>query len=699
MLEAPQLNDLSYELMMERARSLIPTLTGEWTDLNHHDPGITTLQTFAWLCDMLGYYMGAVGPEHRRKYMALLGLFPRRERAASCPVALYRQGGEPAYLPAGTRLSAEGLVFETARGLWVGENRLAVLARQEGDAFDDLTGVAGVDGQTVPLFRCEGSALYLGWEGALSGPVSLFLECPTPGERNPFDDDFSLATLCWEFYDGDGWRAAKVLKDETCGFLRSGLVELELEAATAPGVPLGGLESCHSLRCRLLESRYELPPRLGRVELNGVRVRQTDTAAHLQVLAWEGDDLLLDRHIPDLAVVTVALEENDCFEVWYRGNPAEGDENALCRLIRDERGLWRIRFSRGKHGRAPAAGQRILVSIAHGPLALNPVIGVTTGFSSQRIKLDLPEEPLELQLGLSLPEDGGRRRIRLWRRCEDIRLAGPDDEAFSYRPESGELVFGDSIHGLLPPAGMEILLLGLQTSRLGGGNILKGELARVEGREDVGAENLLDAVDGRERESDRELEDRLPKHLTAVGRAVCPEDYRAAVKAVPGLMIDRVSVIPGSKYAELYDLEHLPGSVYVAVKPALPGRPRLSAHYRSRIEAHLESYRLLATRIVVLPAQYVGIEVGGRIVLQEGPGAGAEVRELLRSLVEGDGSFGRAIAYGSLYSALEMCPRVRKVTSLTLSWRGWGGRKTRRGDIEVFPDCIPYLADVQIDFI
>ena len=57
MLKVPKLDDLTYEQMMQRAVSRIPSMTEEWTDFNHHDPGITVLQMYAWLTDMLDYYM------------------------------------------------------------------------------------------------------------------------------------------------------------------------------------------------------------------------------------------------------------------------------------------------------------------------------------------------------------------------------------------------------------------------------------------------------------------------------------------------------------------------------------------------------------------------------------------------------------------------------------------------------------------
>ena len=60
-------------------------MTEEWTDFNHHDPGITVLQMYAWLTDMLDYYMSATGDVHVEKYLKLLGVEPKE----GCPAGGY----------------------------------------------------------------------------------------------------------------------------------------------------------------------------------------------------------------------------------------------------------------------------------------------------------------------------------------------------------------------------------------------------------------------------------------------------------------------------------------------------------------------------------------------------------------------------------------------------------------------------------
>ncbi|MEP6817664.1 MAG: putative baseplate assembly protein, partial [Marmoricola sp.] len=60
----PKLDDHSYESIVAEMRSRISRYTPEWSpvwsDLNDSDPGITMLQVFAWLGEMLAYRMNQV---------------------------------------------------------------------------------------------------------------------------------------------------------------------------------------------------------------------------------------------------------------------------------------------------------------------------------------------------------------------------------------------------------------------------------------------------------------------------------------------------------------------------------------------------------------------------------------------------------------------------------------------------------------
>ncbi len=148
MLHVPQLDDMNYSSMFERARRMIPRINAEWTDLNHHDPGITTLQMFYWLIDSLNYYLDATGEQHRLKYLKLLGI-SSLATPARCFVAV---DGNAIHLPHGTKLYADDTVFETVAPFDAANNELVALYNAVNDTKKDMTRFAGVDGSFAEIF-------------------------------------------------------------------------------------------------------------------------------------------------------------------------------------------------------------------------------------------------------------------------------------------------------------------------------------------------------------------------------------------------------------------------------------------------------------------------------------------------------------------------------------------------------------------
>ena len=68
----PTLDDRSYAGLLEEARTLIPSLAPQWTNHNPSDPGITLVELFAWLTEMLIYRVNRLPEENTRAYLRLL---------------------------------------------------------------------------------------------------------------------------------------------------------------------------------------------------------------------------------------------------------------------------------------------------------------------------------------------------------------------------------------------------------------------------------------------------------------------------------------------------------------------------------------------------------------------------------------------------------------------------------------------------
>lgn len=71
-LTLPNLDDRRYADLVEEGRALIPTHAPEWTNHNPSDPGITLIELFAWLTEMLIYRLNRVTDDNIRTFLRLL---------------------------------------------------------------------------------------------------------------------------------------------------------------------------------------------------------------------------------------------------------------------------------------------------------------------------------------------------------------------------------------------------------------------------------------------------------------------------------------------------------------------------------------------------------------------------------------------------------------------------------------------------
>ncbi|MGK7899310.1 MAG: baseplate J/gp47 family protein [Xenococcus sp. (in: cyanobacteria)] len=71
-LELPDLDDRNYDDLVQEALSMIPTYTEKWTNHNPSDPGITLIEMFAYLTEMLLYRQNRVTEANRLMFLQLL---------------------------------------------------------------------------------------------------------------------------------------------------------------------------------------------------------------------------------------------------------------------------------------------------------------------------------------------------------------------------------------------------------------------------------------------------------------------------------------------------------------------------------------------------------------------------------------------------------------------------------------------------
>lgn len=257
-LPVPNLDDRTFQELVDEAKRLVQKRCPEWTDHNVSDPGVTLIEAFATMVDQLVYRLNRVPEKNYLAFLDLIGvrLYPPTAARADVTFWLSAPQPEPVRIAAGTQVATvrteteEAVVFSTASDLAVVPCELGRLATgpATGTVTDRTSELAL--GRDVPCFgpRPEpGDCLYAGLSAAVPGcAVVLRLDCRVDGVGvDPTDPP-----LRWEALCGDEWLPCEVDRDDTGGFNRAGDVILHVPAGHATAVRAGAPAGW--LRCRLL---------------------------------------------------------------------------------------------------------------------------------------------------------------------------------------------------------------------------------------------------------------------------------------------------------------------------------------------------------------------------------------------------------------------------------------------------------------
>src|SRR5215218_7013549 len=112
-LPAPKLDDRTFQDLVNETKRLIPRYCPEWTDHNVSDPGVTFIELFAYMVDILLYRINRVPERNYIKWLEMLGLQRKPPRPARAEITFYLTGPQPApvTVPPGTQVAtvrAEG---------------------------------------------------------------------------------------------------------------------------------------------------------------------------------------------------------------------------------------------------------------------------------------------------------------------------------------------------------------------------------------------------------------------------------------------------------------------------------------------------------------------------------------------------------------------------------------------------------------
>ena len=472
--EIPKLDDKTFDELVNELRLRIPRYAPEWTDFNESDPGITLVQLFAWLSEMLQYRLNQVPERNYLKFLQLLGLelYPALPALAHLTFQI-EENAQVKPVPRNTRIQAQSptggdpLIFETEEGLDLIPFILREVQVFDGTAYTKLTEANQAENTTFrPLgwIPQPGSALYLGFtpsvrnnEGRLF-PRQMRFRVFLPvknlvGEiqncRNAKFPPAPPVSLVWEYRpspDVTFWQRLNLFEDETAAFTREGYILVEGPSAMQSTKEGKVDDLLYWIRCRLVTGNYR--------------------SGHYPEI-----DFIRTNTVPAHNLITVREE----------------------------------------------------------------FVGVSEGHPQQLFKL-ARRPVLRGSLVLVVEEPDGTKRA--WERRDDFLASREKDLHYVLNDNTGEIRFGDGKRGLIPPAGADIVAREYRYGGGAAGNLPKNQIGtpmtHLPGVKKV--VNERNAEGGRDEEKIVDLKQRAPAILRSRNSAVTAEDFAAKAADAGGVL-------------------------------------------------------------------------------------------------------------------------------------------------------------------
>lgn len=151
-LDSPNLDDRTWQEIVDQARELIPTYAPEWTDHNPSDLGMTLIELFAWMVEGLTYRLNRVPEKHLLEFLNLVGITRDPATPASTWLTWQIDANLPSLvIPKGTQAATpqteteDAIVYETdseliAMPINLQKVLLLTQSANSGPVYRDVTG-------------------------------------------------------------------------------------------------------------------------------------------------------------------------------------------------------------------------------------------------------------------------------------------------------------------------------------------------------------------------------------------------------------------------------------------------------------------------------------------------------------------------------------------------------------------------------
>ena len=208
------MDDRTFDDIVDEAIRLIPRYCPEWTNHNPTDPGITLIELFAWMTEMVLYRLNQVPEKIYLSLLELMGLSLIPPQSARAVIRFFPVEGykKPVQIKAGTQIAAvvgnEGTyIFETEQDAFINSAKLEACISRTGEKWTNYC----EDGKLnqFKLFETNNHVehiLYLASPSFayLNSDHSIQISFIADREITSVKDEI-INFLYWEYWDGRSW--------------------------------------------------------------------------------------------------------------------------------------------------------------------------------------------------------------------------------------------------------------------------------------------------------------------------------------------------------------------------------------------------------------------------------------------------------------------------------------------------------------
>jgi predicted phage baseplate assembly protein len=275
-LPAPNLDDRAFQDLVDEAKRMVQRRCPEWTDNNVADPGVTLIETFAYMVDQLIYRLNRVPDLNYIKFLELLGEHLRPPAAAIAPVKFSLAVPQPVdvLIPAGTLVSTtrrgtdRQIIFSTSDTLTLASVQvISILTQSVGGqpVAHEREMAMGSEFDCFSPVPEPGDAMYVGLTKAAPGCI---VRVNIDSRIEGIGVDPLRPPLIVEAWDGQSWVHCRLLASTTGGLNRKGYADVHVVNHVESMV--GGV-SAGWIRMRVVETvgdqpAYSSSPKVRQIE-------------------------------------------------------------------------------------------------------------------------------------------------------------------------------------------------------------------------------------------------------------------------------------------------------------------------------------------------------------------------------------------------------------------------------------------------